>query len=96
MHIGDITELLSASVPFLIAFLTVVRACKGESVDQPAMTAYCPSCSVRLGGEDTFGDAAAHAQVHASVTGHPVHIVACEDWAVVETVSGEPSLPMWD
>lgn len=59
-------------------------------------TAYCPSCDVRLGGDVGEGEARGHAKQHARVTGHPVHLVDAARWRVVETIVGEPSLPLWD
>jgi len=60
------------------------------------MTAYCPSCNVRLGGDATYAVAVGNAQVHASICGHPVQLVDATTWEAVETVSGEPSLPLWE
>jgi hypothetical protein len=64
-------------------------------VDFP-LTAYCPECNATLGGEGRYATAVRHAQTHATVTGHPVHLVDARAWTVLETLSGEPSLPLWD
>jgi hypothetical protein len=65
------------------------------TVESPC-AAYCPDCNVRLGGDVRYAQAVSYAQTHATVTGHPVHVVDARSWSVLETVSGEPSLPLWD
>lgn len=65
-------------------------------MDDDRTIAYCPSCNVTLGHEGRYARSVSHAQVHATVTGHPVHVVSALNWSVVETLSGEPSLPLWD
>jgi hypothetical protein len=64
-------------------------------VESP-LVAYCPDCNVTLGREGRYAAAVRHAQVHATVTGHPVHVCDARAWSVLETCSGEPSLPLWD
>lgn len=58
--------------------------------------AYCPSCNKALCGGGTYGNAVARAQVHCTVAGHPVQIVDLLSWKSIETVAGEPALPLWD
>jgi hypothetical protein len=65
------------------------------AVEHP-YTAYCASCSVRLGGDVGEGEAREHARQHARVTGHPVQLVDARDWVTLETIVGEPSLPLWE
>lgn len=60
------------------------------------MVAYCPTCNVTLGHEGRYAHAVRNGQTHATVTGHPTHVCDGRNWQVVETVSGEPSLPLWD
>ena len=59
--------------------------------------AYCPSCSVQLGTPTRYQTVVdGHAVQHAQVTGHPVQVTDVRTWTACYTVSGEPSLPLWD
>lgn len=61
------------------------------------LVAYCPSCSHQLGaGSKFYSDVVGNAQTHASVTGHFVQIVQQDTWTTIETVAGEPALPLWN
>jgi hypothetical protein len=58
---------------------------------------YCASCSTSLvsrGREHHV--AVAIAQDHARVTGHPVSLATADTWTHVETIVGEPALPLWE
>lgn len=67
-----------------------------DDVDEPVAT-YCPSCSCTLGSEWTrWTVAIGHAQQHARITGHAVQLVDARTWTALETIPGEPSLPLWD
>jgi hypothetical protein len=62
-----------------------------------AYVVYCPSCSATIGGSRRSLDELRHrAQDHAQVTGHVVNLVAAATWVSVETIAGEPSLPLWE
>jgi len=58
--------------------------------------AYCPQCNVALGNEVGYAIALGHAQQHARVTGHCLQVCEASTWTPVETVAGEPSLPLWE
>jgi hypothetical protein len=58
--------------------------------------AYCPTCNVALGLPSSDLIARSHAQTHSSICGHPTHVVDANTWQVLDTLSGEPALPLWD
>lgn len=59
--------------------------------------AYCPSCSASLTPRPLQEDVArVIGQQHAQITGHVVNLVLSDTWTVVDTLAGEPSLPLWD
>lgn len=58
--------------------------------------AYCPECSCTLGSAAGYALAVGHAQQHARITGHVVQLAVADTWEAVETIHGEPSLPLWD
>lgn len=64
-------------------------------VDNEDLAPYCAECSVTLGRPARYAVALGHAQQHARITGHVV-VLADASWTVVDTVYGEPSLPLWD
>jgi hypothetical protein len=35
------------------------------------------------------------AQDHARITGHPVQLCTADTWTAIETIVGEPALPLW-
>lgn len=96
MAIASLAQLLAALSALLTAVATVGGLWHRRPVDNPEHVAYCPQCNAQLGGYVGYGESQAHARVHASVTGHPTHVVRADTWTVVETASGEPSLPLWD
>lgn len=58
---------------------------------------YCPSCSAPIDGPTEYLERARDAATtHARITGHVVQIATRDPWRAVETISGEPSLPLWD
>lgn len=59
--------------------------------------AYCPSCSTTVHSRVVAPEVAhVMASQHAQITGHVVNLVLADTWTVVDTVAGEPSLPLWD
>jgi hypothetical protein len=66
-------------------------------MDVECLVAYCPSCSVPVGERTRYLERARdQATLHARITGHTVQIADGVNWQAVETVAGEPSLPMWE
>jgi hypothetical protein len=63
---------------------------------EPQTYAYCPSCNKPLSRGDTYANSVARAQVHAGVTGHFVSVAYSADSTHIETIAGEPGLPLWD
>lgn len=57
--------------------------------------AYCPECSHSLGHGGRYALAVANGQQHARITGHVVSVVYEPTWQHVETLYGEPGLPLW-
>lgn len=58
---------------------------------------YCPSCSASLTPRALQEDVArVIGQQHAQITGHVVNLVIADTWTVVDTLAGEPSLPLWE
>ena len=60
------------------------------------VVAYCPSCSASLGTPGELDRARDQAVTHCRVTGHVVQLVDAASWSAVESVYGEPGLPLWD
>lgn len=65
--------------------------------DERTHVAYCPQCSATLNSR-ALQELVARliGQQHAQITGHVVNLVIADTWTVVDTLAGEPSLPLWD
>lgn len=59
--------------------------------------AYCAQCSASMTPRAVHEDVARIVgQQHAQITGHVVGLVVADTWTQVDTLAGEPSLPLWD
>lgn len=58
---------------------------------------YCPSCSLSVvRSSRSEANAIRACEDHARITGHVVHLVDAGTWSVIDTIAGEPSLPLWE